>query len=84
MTLDRRKQASCAAGKQAAANYWREEIIPALRPILADVVRQRPENPLQFISDALIAHAHSIKGGELPGLLALPCGLVLFTWPVCL
>ena len=40
-----------------AAKYWREEIVPALRPILAALVRSRPENPIQYVSDALIAHA---------------------------
>ena len=40
-----------------AVTYWREEVIPALQPILADLVRRRPENPLQYVSDELIAYS---------------------------
>lgn len=38
-------------------SYFRAEVHPALRPILVELARQMPPDPLQFVSNALIAHS---------------------------
>lgn len=45
-----------AGGSAKVRAYLEDTVVPVLRTGMREMVRQRPEDPLQWLADYLVAH----------------------------